>query len=1353
MVKIIGSGGGGGGGGGKSGRSRTPKETANNLFSKSILRVLFLLGEGEIQGAANGNLYQSTYIDDVPIENPDGSRNFSDVSLFFRPGTLTQNSIGGFAEEGSEVLVNQQVKKTLGAVTRGIIGSDIDAINIRILFPALQKVNQSNNSIEETSVTYTVDVQVNGAGWVRRIHQVANGKNSGSFEHYHRIDVPPGSSYGVRVTRLTDDSTSSTLNNDMIWVSYTPIADAKLRHPNSALLAVVLSGDQFRSLPQISFRGRFKKVLYPNNYNPTSRVYSGVWNGGFNFGYCNNPAWVAYDLLINSRYGAGDRIAADALNKWSLYAVAQYCDQLVPSRVPGQGSVPRFTFNGELRNPQDAYDLINGIASNFRGSFYWSNGTVTALQDKPRGAVKLFSRANVLEIRDEQGNLSEPCFTYRYSARSSRHTVALVSFIDPSNDWKTEVEYVEHPDGLARFGYNPVQLTAVGCTSRDEARRLGMWTLETEQNLTTIVSFKIGAAGAFLSPGEVIEVADTLRSSLRMAGRIAAIAEDRLSLTLDASPVFTGSATIKFSGANLSPVVRDIVSATGDTIVLGAALPPEIAPWDVWLIALPSLQPQKYAVWSIVDRLNDTPGFYEVTAVEYNDSIYNTVDFGTPLEIPPTTRRPPTIPNKPFNVKAAISPVLREGVWSFDLAVRWEDPLNQGVTDTFTKSYEVQRRSGFTGAWGNLQITSDSTAYYVNLSEGSYFFRVRAVDVLNRVSVWVESVAVLVERPRPLDPIGDLVASQVTGGVVLSWSDSQSYPYGIQGYRVYIDGVIFEEVPRGTNHTGVISRPPGAYSVRVTPFDVAGTEATGGLTSVIGDEFRPPNPSGEVIANFNEGAISLIWVDNQSYPPSFTGYRVYINGELKETTQNKFSSSYTVDTSGDNVFRVYAVNFQGYESLGYLEYFLGLGGGDSSVPNPSGTITKYNSSDGGIILEWTDSQSYTKFKGYRLYLDGELLGETSTKTFSSIIRPPGNYTVAIRAITPNGLQSTGGISVQITLEDILPPKPAFILVQQQLNGTKQFYWESPPEQIHDVVAYRLRYNIGQNLSWGNSHFLKDIPVNLKQFESELFREGSYTVLMKYLDINGNESPDAVFTQVNLFDPVPDNLVETFNFREPPASTTGGTAFLSRQPWEGTLINLTVDTNGDLTVTNPSLPAYFDSTFIVTATGHLKATEVIQGNYALYYERLLQGTLWVGSNDTTELWSSANEGEVFWRQYENYILFPVSVLLDREEYKIRVVILPSGTPGRVQQLSILVDAPDIVEHLNDFPVSALGSRIVPSKPMSVLKSVNLTLQDPVGNSAVRVVLKEKDPVLGALVETYNAAGVRVAGLVDATLVGY
>jgi predicted phage tail protein len=1352
MEKIIGLAGGGGGGKSKGKNSPSPSEANNTLVSSSTLNVLYAVCEGEIEGVSE--LYKSVYLDDVPIQSPSGEFNFRNVKLGFRPGTLTQNYIPSFASVESEEVVNTQIKKKIGPITRTITNSEINAVRLRFLIPQLQRIDSKTQRIDTTSVSFKVEVRTNNGPWVERLRETISGKSPSAVDKYYRIDFTGGSLWDIRVTRITDDSESSTLSNDVFWSSYTTIIDSKFRYPNTALLWIRLPGDQFKTLPRVSVRWKLKKVLVPNNYDPISRSYNGPWNGNFNFRWTDNPAWILFDILINNRYGCGERVSAESIDKWSFYAIAQYCDELIPSKIPGLGNVPRFTCNAYIRDAYQAYELLNQIASSFRGSIYWSNGFLFGLQDRPSPSVKLFTKANVIERVDEQGRIVEPAFKYSYTSRTARHTVALVSYLNKDNNYLPDVEYVEHDDGLSRYGYNPVEVQAFGCVTRDQAQRIGLWLLETEQVLTKTVTFAVGAYGAYVLPGEVVEVGDTLKTIKRYGGRIRNNSGGRMWLDAPIDDPQIGDTfkiTTSVGGFSQHTVSGWGTDSTG--FYLDVSGIPTPARDGVFLYSKASLQPQKFRVFNVVDRLMEQQSCYQITATEYNESIYNAVDFGTPIIVPPTSLMPPAVPNRPFNVKATISPIFRDGSWIFDTIVNWDEPLYNGTDDPYTKSYEVQQRVGTAGAWGSQKMSPDPSVQYQALPEDTYYFRVRAIDILDRASSWVESVAVILSRPRPLNPVGNIGKTTVSsGGVVLTWSDSQNYPYGINGYNIFIDNVLYQFVPLGMYYSNEIVKPPGVYNVVIKPVDKAGTVSELGLETILGDEFAPKNPSGELSISLGEnGQTQLFWSDATIHGKDFKGYRVYRNGVLIEETVNRFTQAFTIALSESYTFRVKTLNTQGYESLGFIEFFFGADSGSSTVPNPAGQVTKVSASDGGVILTWTDTQTYKNFGGYRVYLDNVLVGETKITTLASIIKPPGTYQVSIKSINRAGLQSLGGLSVTLDRADYVPPAPEFMLVQQAMNGTKQFYWSLPNIIPRDLLNYRLRYNVGADTTWENSHFLKDLPISTDKHETTLFRQGIYTILLKLVDIQGNESDRATFTQVNLGDPVPDNVVELWDYRTPTESDTGQNDFNQRPTWQGSLVNLTVASNGDLVVVDPTKDAFYNSSFEVTSAGHLKASEIIEGNYALYYERITQGILW--DNDTLPMWTPETDNEILWNAFDKFLPFPVAVVVTQEEYKVQIHIKPSSIPGRIKQFKTLVDAPDIVESFNDLVISPLGTRIKPAKPMNVLKSVNLTLQDYPTYTATRLKVIQKDPSLGALVEAYNDSGTRVAALVDSIMVGY
>jgi len=498
---IRGSGGGGKGGGGGG---RVAVESPDSLRSKAFARVLDLISEGEIVGLVDGA--KSIYLDETPLQNEDGSYNFQGVELVTRTGTQSQSYVPGFPAVENETGVGVEVKAS-ASVTRQISNPEIDAIRVRVSIPQLTEQNISNGDLLGASVEYAIDVQSNGGGFVTYLTDTVSGKTTSKYERSYRVELTGSAPWDIRVRRITPDSTKAALQNKTFWESYTEIIDAKLRYPNSALVGIKIDSSQFNNVPRRAYDVKLLKVRVPTNYDPVNRTYTGIWNGSFKVEWTDNPAWCFYDLLTNDRYGLGGLIDQTQVDKWALYSVARYCDELVPDGFGG--TEPRFTCNIYIQSRAEAYRVIQDMASIFRGMVYWQSGAVTVSQDAPADPVYLFTPANVVG-----GN-----FVYSGSSAKARHTVALVSWNDPEDFYRQKVEYVEDAAGIARYGIIQTNITAIGCSSRGQANRVGRWLLYSEQSEAEVVVFKTGMEGAVARPGQIIQVADPVRGGARRGGR------------------------------------------------------------------------------------------------------------------------------------------------------------------------------------------------------------------------------------------------------------------------------------------------------------------------------------------------------------------------------------------------------------------------------------------------------------------------------------------------------------------------------------------------------------------------------------------------------------------------------------------------------------------------------------------------------------------------------------------------------------------------------------------------------------------------------------------------------------------
>jgi predicted phage tail protein len=555
MTRIIrGSKGGGKGGGG--GATRTAQEAPNTLRSKAIARVIDLISEGEIIGLVDGA--KSIFFNDTPLQNADGSYNFAGVSYDFRLGTPTQTHMPGFPGTEAVTVVETEVLNAT-PVIRTVADTDVDAVRVTMRLPQLFSQNTSNGDVNGSSVSIAIDIKTSGAPdgtYVNKVTDTITGKTNSPYERSYRIELAGVTGpWDIRFRRITADSVSSALQDKTFWGNLVTIIDNKVSYMDSAVFGVQVDAQTFAGqVPTRAYDIKGRILQVPSNYDPVTRIYTGIWDGTFQLAWTDNPAWVFYDLLTHERYGLGEFIQADAIDKWALYAIAQYCDELVDDGFGG--TEPRFTFNGILNSQQDAIHTLQAIASAFRGMSYWSSGAVTATQDSPADATRLVTPSNVVG-----GEIS-----YKGTSLRDRHTVALVSWNDPNDGFKPAIEVVENRAGIQRYGYRPLDVMAVGCTSRGQAARYGRWILDSEINETEMASYTAGMDHGACRPGEIIAIADPTVAGVRFGGRLVA-GSTATKLMIDAAIelISPNTYTASLILPNGLMVDKQVISAFGTT--------------------------------------------------------------------------------------------------------------------------------------------------------------------------------------------------------------------------------------------------------------------------------------------------------------------------------------------------------------------------------------------------------------------------------------------------------------------------------------------------------------------------------------------------------------------------------------------------------------------------------------------------------------------------------------------------------------------------------------------------------------------------------------------------------------------
>ena len=612
--RIAGAGGGGRKSGG--GSSHTPTEADDTLQSVQFATVLDLISEGEIEGLENGN--KSIFLQDTPVENADGSNNFNNFSVSTRNGTQTQTHISGdFRSTLSEQQVDAEV--TNGSpITRSITDTDVDRIRVTLTIPSLRIV-EDDGDITGHSVRIKFQVQYNGGGYNDVIDDTIRGKSSARYQRDYMITLSGAFPVDIRMVRVSADESSTRRSSSTFFTSYTEIIDEKFRYPNSALVGLRFDSRQFSSVPSRKYLIRGIKVKIPSNatVDTTTHLgritYSGVWDGTFSAAtWTNDPAWCLYDLLINTRYGAG--VPEDTLDRYDFFAVSQYCNALVDDGKGGQE--PRFSLNMLINSRDEVFNVIKQLTAVFRGIAYYGSGSLVLLQDKPTDAQYLLGPANVVN----------GVFSYSGTAQKARHTVAVVGWQSYDTRGDTEYEYVEDHDAVAKYGIIKKDIKAVGTYSQGQAHRLGKWTLLSEQNLTETCDFSVAIeSGIILRPGMVVDIADPMRGGTRRSGRVSSATTENITVDSDTdlSVDLDNSPTISVIMPTGLVETKNINSIEGTQINFAGTLSEAPNAGAVYLIDTTDIQSQKFRVLSVAESGN---GVYGVSAIAYNESIYAAIE-------------------------------------------------------------------------------------------------------------------------------------------------------------------------------------------------------------------------------------------------------------------------------------------------------------------------------------------------------------------------------------------------------------------------------------------------------------------------------------------------------------------------------------------------------------------------------------------------------------------------------------------------------------------------------------------------------------------------------------------------------
>ena len=707
------------------GKAKTPTLINDNLYHKQFYRVLDIISEGPIYGPVNTKApLNSVMLNDTPVTDANGNTSIPGVSVAWRNGTLDQSPINGFNAIESTVIVNAQVKHDT-PIIRTVSDPNVTRIRLNIGVDSLVQSDEQSNQ-HNTSVMMMIDVKPSSSSTWTLVKDVTigPGKISGEYLEAHIINAPDEKPFDIRVRRVTADSTGDLLRNDTRWSSYSEIIDDNLSYPHTAVAGAVIDHDQYTDTPTRTYHLRGLIVDVPDNYNPETRTYSGLWLGGFKQAYSNNPAWIFRYLVKNKRFGLARHAGYIDVDDGALYTLSQYCDQLVDD---GYGGLePRMTLNAYITEQMSARDLLDNIAGMFRGIALWDGQRLTVMIDAPQDPIATITNANVVD----------GAFTRSSISRAECYNAVIVSWTDPENGWEQSKEYVADDDLIARDGYNETTLEAFGCTSRGQAHRAGKWLIETAKREPSKFTFKMARDAIHFTPGDIIEILDNNRAGARLGGRI--VANNGRVVTVDKvdAKYISAGDTISLLDSDGKFKKHQITGVNGNKITLAAA-PAWIRNGTVFAVSTESAKPVLCRITSVAETENNS--VYTIEAAQHDPNKQAVVDEGAIFEINNDTLNHFRVPNIE-NLK-----VINIASETVQCRATWETQ-----TTTHRMTFEIRIYNADGAVVKSYETTKYSYDFY-GIDAGAYSLGVRGRNDTGMKGA--ESIVDLVIG-APASPIG-----------------------------------------------------------------------------------------------------------------------------------------------------------------------------------------------------------------------------------------------------------------------------------------------------------------------------------------------------------------------------------------------------------------------------------------------------------------------------------------------------------------------------------------------------------------------------------------------------------------------
>ncbi|MCW3923643.1 host specificity protein J [Pseudomonas aeruginosa] len=708
---------------GGSSKPKQPHIAQNGVASLSTARIVYLLSWGPIVGPVNG--LKSIKLDGTPIQAEDGTLNYPDVKWQFRPGELNQERLEGVAESSNEIAVGQTLLSTQPYIYT-VTNATADAVRVRLSWPNLQAQDSSGN-INGVRIEYAIDVATDGAPYQTVLSTFVDRKNVTTYYRSHRINLPAGGHWAVRVRRITPEANSSLVQDTMVLTAIAEVVDSNQEFPLTAVGCVEYDAQQFGGdFPKFSALMRGRIVRVPMNYDPETRTYftggpgttNGVWDGTFKEAYSNNPAWVFYDLVLNPYYGLGERIDQSMVNRWALYRIAQYCDQLVPDGKGGQE--PRFTCNLYLQKQEEAYAVLQDLAAIFHGLAFWDGSQITVNADMPQDPVYTYTTSQIL---------NDGVVAYSGTRTRDRHSLAMVSWDNPANAFETDKEPVFDEDAIIELGgiVREVSVGALGCTSQGQAQRAGQWALMTEQLQTRGAVWKVGLDGFIPRPGQVVALADPMLAGRANGGRISAVSGR--AITVDRDVDIPVGARLRVNLPSGRSEARAIQGHDGRVITVVADFSEEPSPESGWAIDYDDLALMQFYVKNVTRPSWEQ---FQLEVIQHEPGKFDAIDHGAIIDSRPISVLPSGVQDPPARVLISQHIAVEQGLAVTIMTIAW-DAAPDAV------AYDVEWRWG-SREWVRVPRTGELMVEVRGVYTGQYLARVRAVNSMNVSSIPANSV-------------------------------------------------------------------------------------------------------------------------------------------------------------------------------------------------------------------------------------------------------------------------------------------------------------------------------------------------------------------------------------------------------------------------------------------------------------------------------------------------------------------------------------------------------------------------------------------------------------------------------------